>query len=48
MVSPEHSKRTVQLTTQRVVRTCLNPTLARQFLINDQMICYVAPTYDFH
>ena len=29
MVSPDRAKRTVQLTTQRGVRTCLNPTLAR-------------------
>jgi len=28
MVSPDRAKRTVQLTTQRGVRTCLNPTLA--------------------
>ena len=29
MISPEKAKRTVQRTTQRGVRTCLNPTLAR-------------------
>ncbi len=28
MIAPEHAKKTVQLTTQRGVRTCLNPTLA--------------------
>jgi hypothetical protein len=40
MVSPDRAKRTVQLTTQRGVRTCLNPTLARRFLTNDRMLCY--------
>jgi hypothetical protein len=29
MISPEKAKRTVQRTTQRGVRTCLNPALAR-------------------
>jgi hypothetical protein len=29
MVSPERSKRAIQLTTQRGVRTCFNPTLAQ-------------------
>ena len=28
MVSPDRAKRTIQLPTQRGVRTCLNPTLA--------------------
>ncbi len=40
MIAPDHAKKTVQLTTQRGVRTCLNPTLAQQFLTNDQMLCY--------
>jgi hypothetical protein len=40
MIAPEHAKRTVQLTTQHGVRTCLNPTLACQFPTNDQMLCY--------
>ncbi len=29
MIAPERAKKTVQLTTQRGVRTCLNPTLAQ-------------------
>ncbi len=40
MITPEHAKKTVQLTMQRGVRTCLNPMLARQFLTNDRMLCY--------
>ena len=40
MVSPDRAKRTVQLTTQRGVRTCLNPTLARRFPTNDRMLRY--------
>ncbi len=35
MVSPERAKQTIQLTTQRGVCTCLNPTLARRFRTND-------------
>jgi hypothetical protein len=41
MIAPDHAKETVQRTTQRGVRTCLNPTLARQFPTNDQMLCYM-------
>lgn len=40
MISPEKAKRTVQRTTQRGVRTCLNPTLARRFPTNDRMLRY--------
>jgi hypothetical protein len=40
MIALEHAKKTVQLTMQRGVPTCLNPTLARQFLTNDRMLCY--------
>jgi hypothetical protein len=29
MITPDRAKKTVQRTTQRGVRTCLNPTLAR-------------------
>jgi hypothetical protein len=29
MIAPDHAKKTVQLTMQRGVCTCLNPTLAR-------------------
>ena len=40
MISPERTKRTVQQTTQRGVRTCLNPSLARRFPTNDRMLRY--------
>jgi hypothetical protein len=40
MISPEKAKQTVQRTTQCGVRTCLNPTLARRFPTNDQMLRY--------
>ncbi len=40
MISPEHAKRTVVITTQSGVRTCLNPTLSRQFPTNDRMLQY--------
>ncbi len=40
MIALERAKKTVQLTTQWGVCTCLNPTLTRQFQINDQMLCY--------
>ncbi len=40
MIIPDCAKKTVQWTTQRVVRTCLNPTLARRFPNNDRMLCY--------
>jgi hypothetical protein len=40
MISPEKAKRTVQRRTQRRVRTCLNPTLARRFPTNDRMLRY--------
>jgi hypothetical protein len=35
MISPERAKHTVVMTTQRGVRTCLNPTLSQQFPTND-------------
>jgi len=37
MISPDRAKRTVVMTTQRGVRTCLNPTLSRRFPTNDRM-----------
>ena len=37
MISPDRAKRTVVLTTQRGVRTCLNPTLSCRFPTNDRM-----------
>jgi hypothetical protein len=40
MIAPDHAKKTVQRTTQRGIRTCLNPTLARRFPTNDRMLCY--------
>jgi len=40
VISPDHAKRTVVMTTQRGVRTCLNPTLSRRFLTNDRMLRY--------
>ncbi len=40
MIAPDRAKETVQWTTQQGVRTCLNPTLARQFPTNDRMLCY--------
>jgi hypothetical protein len=40
MIAPECAKKTVQLTTQRGVHTCLNPTLAQQFPTNDRMLRY--------
>jgi hypothetical protein len=40
MIAPDCAKKTVQLTTQRGVRTCLNPIIAQRFPTNDQMLCY--------
>jgi hypothetical protein len=40
MISPDHAKRTVVMTTQRGVRTCLNPTLSCRFPTNDRMRRY--------
>jgi hypothetical protein len=40
MISPERAKQTAVMTTQRGVRTWLNPTLSRQFPTNDQMLWY--------
>jgi hypothetical protein len=40
MIAPDRAKKTVQLTTQQGVRTCLNPMLAQQFPTNDRMLCY--------
>ena len=38
MISPDRAKRTVVMTTQRGVRTCLNPTLSRRFPTNDRVL----------
>jgi hypothetical protein len=40
MIALDRAKKTVLRTTQRGVRTCLNPTLAQQFPTNDRMLCY--------
>ena len=40
MTSPERAKQTVVMTTQRGVRTCLNPTLSQRFPTNDRMLRY--------
>jgi hypothetical protein len=40
MISPERAKQTIVMTTQRGVRTCLNPTLSCQFPTNDGMLRY--------
>jgi hypothetical protein len=40
MISLERAKHTVIMTTQRGVRTCLNPTLLQCFPTNDQMLWY--------
>jgi hypothetical protein len=40
MIALESVKKTVQLTTQWGVHTCLNPMLAQRFPTNDRMLCY--------
>jgi hypothetical protein len=40
MIAPDCAKKTVQLTTQRGVCTCLSPMLAQQFLTSVRMLCY--------
>ena len=40
MISPERAKRTIVMTMQRGVQTCLNPTLSRRFPTNDRMLWY--------
>ena len=40
MILPDRAKRTVVMTTQRGVRTCLNLTLSCRFLTNDRMLRY--------
>ncbi len=40
MIAPERAKKTVQLTTQSGICTCLNPTLARRFPTNKRMLRY--------
>ena len=40
LISPKCAKHTVVMTTQRGVRTCINPTLSQHFPTNDQMRWY--------
>ena len=40
MISPEQAQQTIAWTTKRGVRTCLNPTIARKYPTNDQMLQY--------
>ena len=40
MISPEQAQLTLSRTTQRGVRTCLNPTVARRYPTNDRMLRY--------
>jgi hypothetical protein len=40
MIAPDRAKKTVQLTMQQGICTCLNPMLAQQFQTNDRMLCY--------
>ncbi len=40
IISPERAKQIIVMTTQRGVRTCLNPTLSRRFPTNDRMLRY--------
>ena len=40
LISPDHAIRTVVMTIQRGVSTCLNPTLSRHFPANDRMMRY--------
>ncbi len=40
MISLERAKQTVVMTTQRGVRTCLNPTLSQQFSTDDRLLWY--------
>jgi hypothetical protein len=40
MIAPDRAKETVQRITQRGIRTCLNPMLARRFPTNDLMLHY--------
>jgi len=39
-ISPDAARQTLSRTTQRGVRTCLNPTLSRRFPTNDRMLRY--------
>lgn len=40
MISPEQASKTVKVTTQRGVRTCIHPSLSRRFPTNDRFLRY--------
>jgi hypothetical protein len=40
MISPQQAQKTITVTTQRGVRECLNPNIARRYPTNDRMLCY--------
>ena len=40
MISPQQAQKTITVTTQRGVRECLNPNIARRFPTNDRMLRY--------
>jgi hypothetical protein len=40
MISPQQAQKTITVTMQRGVRTCINPTLARRYPTNDRMLRY--------
>ncbi len=40
MISPQQAQKTITVTTQRGVRECLNPNIARRFWTNDRMLRY--------
>ena len=40
MISPQQAQKTITVTTQLGVCTCLNPTMTRRFPTNDRMFCY--------
>ncbi len=40
MIALDRAKKTVQLTTQQGIHTCLNPMLAQQFWTKDWMLCH--------
>ena len=40
MISPQQAQKTITVTMQLGVRTCLNPTMARRYPTNDRMLHY--------
>ena len=45
MISPDRDKNTVQKTTQRGIRTVINPHMSRRYQINERMLRYPCLTY---